>query len=160
MAKLSTTMMLLVAGGALMSVAAAYFITSAPVGNARIQLMPNDTELVSLGGAVYVQNCAACHGAALQGQANWRSRMANGRLPAPPHDETGHTWHHPDDYLFAVTKYGIEAMIKNTYPNNMPAYEDQLSDREIIAVLSYIKSQWPRKIQRQHDQISQRSINQ
>ena len=65
MAKLSTTMMLLVAGGALLSVVAAYFITSAPAGNARIQLMPNDTELVSLGGAVYVQNCAACHGAAL-----------------------------------------------------------------------------------------------
>ena len=62
-------MMLLVAGGALMSVVVAYFITSAPAGNARIQLMPNDTELVSLGGAVYAQNCAACHGAALQGQA-------------------------------------------------------------------------------------------
>jgi mono/diheme cytochrome c family protein len=69
MAKLSTTMMLLVAGVALMSAAAAYFINSAPSGNARIQLMPNDIELVSLGGAVYAQNCAACHGAALQGQA-------------------------------------------------------------------------------------------
>ena len=78
-------------------------------------------------------------------------------MPAPPHDETGHTWHHPDTYLFLVTKYGIEKMIGKTYPNNMPAYEDELSDDEIIAVLSFIKSTWPNHVKRQHDQINARS---
>ncbi|MEL0013441.1 MAG: c-type cytochrome, partial [Alphaproteobacteria bacterium] len=77
-------------------------------------------------------------------------------LPAPPHDETGHTWHHSDAYLFAMTKYGIEKMIGKSYPNNMPAYEEKLTDDEIISVLSYIKSNWSDRIQMQHDQINAR----
>jgi mono/diheme cytochrome c family protein len=56
-----------------------------------------------------------------------------------------------------MTKYGIEKIIGKKYPNNMPAYEDMLSDYEIIAVLSYIKSTWPSYIQIQHDQINTRS---
>ena len=84
-------------------------------------------------------------------------RLPNGLMPAPPHDETGHTWHHPDRYLFMVTKYGIEEFIGEKYPNNMPAYKDILSDEEIIAVLSYIKSTWPTKIQEIHNNINSRS---
>ena len=53
-----------------------------------------------------------------------------------------------------MTKYGIEAMIGRTYPNNMPAYVEKLSDEDIIAILSYIKSTWPENIQFQHDQIN------
>ena len=49
-------------------------------------------------------------------------------------------------------------MIGKTYPNNMPAYEDKLTDAEILAALSYIKSTWPSRIQRQHDQINARAI--
>ncbi|MDA9242481.1 cytochrome c [Amylibacter sp.] len=56
-----------------------------------------------------------------------------------------------------MTKYGIEKIIGKKYPNNMPAYENMLSDDEIIAVLSYIKSTWPTYIQLQHDQINTRS---
>ena len=56
-----------------------------------------------------------------------------------------------------MTKYGIEKMIGKTYPNNMPAYEDELSDHEIIAVLSFIKSTWPERVQQQHDQINARA---
>jgi len=59
---------------------------------------------------------------ALEGQANWRQRDADGYLPAPPHDETEHTWHHPDSYLYLMTRYGIENMIGKSSPN-MPAYE-------------------------------------
>ena len=56
-----------------------------------------------------------------------------------------------------MTKYGIEEMIGKSYPNNMPAYEDKLTDEEILAVLSYIKSTWSGRIQRQHDQINART---
>jgi mono/diheme cytochrome c family protein len=85
------------------------------------------------------------------------SRLPDGFMPAPPHDETGHTWHHPDRYLFMVTKHGIEEFIGEKYPNNMPAYKDILSDEEIIAVLSYIKSTWPTKIKEIHNKINSRS---
>ena len=53
-----------------------------------------DPELVALGASVYAQHCAACHGRELEGEPNWRRRKADGTLPAPPHDATGHTWHH------------------------------------------------------------------
>jgi mono/diheme cytochrome c family protein len=117
-------------------------------------LKPNDKAVVSLGKEIYAQNCASCHGIKLEGQANWRQRDANGYMLAPPHNESGHSWHHSDDYLFSMTKYGIEKMIGKKYPNNMPVYEGQLSDEQIIAALSYIKSTWPRRVQRQHDRIN------
>ena len=131
-----------------------YLSLSAKNAEARIVLLPGDPSVTNLGKNVYMENCASCHGAALEGQANWKQRDPDGYMPAPPHDVSGHTWHHPSSYLFLMTKYGIEKMIGEEYPNNMPAYENELTDNEIIAVLSYIKSTWPKPIQRQHDEIS------
>ena len=123
-----------------------------------IRLIPNDLSIVTLGQNIYSENCASCHGVDLEGQENWQKRDDEGYLPAPPHDETGHTWHHPDEYLFLMTKYGIEKIIGKKYLNNMPAYKDILTDKEIIAVLSFIKSKWPNQIQEIHNNINVRSI--
>jgi len=122
-----------------------------------VSLKPKDKSIIKLGKNVYVKNCASCHGVNLEGEENWKSRKPNGMLPAPPHDETGHTWHHNDNYLFMITKYGVEEILGEKYPNNMPAYKEILSDKEIIAVLSYIKSTWSPKVQKIHDQINTRS---
>ena len=121
-----------------------------------IRLIPNDLSLIALGQNIYSENCASCHGIDLQGQENWQKRDDEGYLPAPPHDETGHTWHHPDEYLFLMTKYGIEKIIGKKYLNKMPAYKDILTDKEIIAVLSFIKSKWPNQIQEIHNNINVR----
>jgi len=123
----------------------------------KIILKPNDKIITSLGKEIYTNNCASCHGKNLEGQPNWRERNDAGYLPAPPHDKTGYTWHHSDAYLFQITKYGLEELIGEKYPNNMPAYEQLLNDEEIIASLSYIKSMWPKSIQIRHDQINSRS---
>ena len=122
---------------------------------ADISLKPDDQDLVDLGKLVYENNCASCHGVNLEGQERWREPDADGYMPAPPHDETGHTWHHPDEYLFLMTKYGLEEIIGQEYPNNMPAYKDILSDEEILASLSFIKSTWSREIKLQHDKINE-----
>ena len=122
-----------------------------------IRLIPNDLSIVTLGQNIYSENCATCHGIDLEGQENWQKRDDEGYLPAPPHDETGHTWHHPDEYLFLMTKYGIEKIIGKKYLNKMPAYKDILTDKEIIAVLSFIKSKWPNQIQEIHNNINVRS---
>jgi len=119
-----------------------------------IRLEPNNLNMVSLGELVYKENCAGCHGLTLKGQKNWKERDADGYMPAPPHDETGHTWHHSDQYLFYITKYGIEKFLELDYPNNMPIYEHVLTDTEILASLSYIKSKWPEHIQRMHDEMN------
>ena len=133
------------------------FISYSNKSNASIDLNSTDNSILVNGRKIYADNCASCHGVNLEGQKNWMSRLPNGLMPAPPHDETGHTWHHPDKYLFMVTKYGIEEFIGEKYPNNMPAYKDILSDDEIIAVLSYIKSTWPSKIKEIHNNINSRS---
>ena len=110
----------------------------------RTELKAGDLAIVLSGEGIYQAQCAACHGANLEGQPEWRTRDANGYLPAPPHDESGHTWHHADDLLFEITKYGPAVVIgDDSYQTNMPAYKDVLSDDEIVAVLSYIKHAWP-----------------
>ena len=107
-----------------------------------------DPELVALGAAVYEQHCAACHGRELEGEPNWRRRKADGTLPAPPHDATGHTWHHSDELLFRLTRDSLGVIAGEDYRTTMPAYGGILSDRDIWSVLAYIKSRWPADIQK------------
>jgi mono/diheme cytochrome c family protein len=119
-------------------------------------LDPHNRTLVARGEALYLAQCAACHGRKLEGQPNWRGTDADGYLPAPPHDETGHTWHHPDQLLFDIVKLGTaKAANLKDYETRMPAFENSLSDDEIIAVLSYIKSRWPEDMQGRHDKLNQ-----
>lgn len=122
------------------------------------RLDAGDAELVADGRRIYREACASCHGAELEGQADWQRRGPNGRLPAPPHDESGHTWHHPDAQLFLLTKLGPAALMNDpAYPSDMPGFGDVLSDRDIVAVLSYIKSTWPAEIRSRHDEINARA---
>lgn len=91
----------------------------------------------------YALHCAACHGAKLEGQPNWQQRLPNGRMPAPPHDESGHTWHHPPHVLFGITKYGlVPPYAPSQYESDMPAFGGKLSDDQIRDVLAYIESHW------------------
>ncbi|MEL7167345.1 MAG: cytochrome c, partial [Pseudomonadota bacterium] len=123
----------------------------------RVVLRDTDPAIIALGANVYEANCASCHGANLEGQTNWRSPGEDGRLPAPPHDKTGHTWHHDGDTLFQLTKYGVGTLINDPeYASNMPFYDGVLSDEEIIAVLSYIKSTWPEEIRARHTEMENR----
>ncbi|MBO6720116.1 MAG: cytochrome c [Rhizobiaceae bacterium] len=105
---------------------------------------PVTGEQIALGQKVYAQNCASCHGANLEGQPNWKRRLENGRMPAPPHDESGHTWHHSDQDLFAITKLGVGGVVPG-YESDMLAFGEILSDEEIAAVLAFIKSTWPER---------------
>lgn len=102
-------------------------------------------DIIAQGRQIYADQCAACHGAELEGQPDWRTPLASGRLPAPPHDESGHTWHHPDEVLFRIVKEGTAAVVGGGYESDMPGFADVLSDAEIRAVLDYIKSTWPER---------------
>lgn len=96
------------------------------------------------GKVLYMEFCASCHGANLEGQPDWRQRLPNGRLPAPPHDETGHTWHHSDEQLFRIVKDGLAALAPG-YETDMQAYAGVLDDAQIEAILDYIKGTWPER---------------
>jgi mono/diheme cytochrome c family protein len=118
-------------------------------------LRPDDPQVTALGATIYQARCAACHGARLEGQPNWRMRDPAGRLPAPPHDASGHSWHHPDAVLVAITKHGVaRAAGLQEDDTAMPAFDGVLTDAEIVAVLSWIKAQWPPEIRRQQDEVN------
>lgn len=124
----------------------------------RMTLRPDDSRLTARGASIYAAQCASCHGANLQGQPNWRERGADGLLPAPPHDARGHTWHHPDAVLIRITRDGVAAVAGDpNYRTAMPVYRGQMSDEDIVAVLSWIKSRWPSDVQARHDQINAQS---
>lgn len=139
------TLIIGMVSAALIGIAAlAYFVSDRDDATSGF-ISPTNRELVAKGKEIYASHCASCHGANLEGQANWRQRLPNGRLPAPPHDETGHTWHHPDAVLIDITKNGLvpEKTAPKGYESDMPAFGKVLSDEEIVAVLAYIKSSWP-----------------
>lgn len=104
---------------------------------------PANAEQVARGLKIYEERCATCHGRNLEGQPAWRARLPTGRMPAPPHDDSGHTWHHADDVLFGITKFGLTPPYAPPgYASDMPAFRDTLSDQQIFDVLAYIKSRW------------------
>lgn len=126
-------------------------------------LWPRDTATTHVadlgrGAVLYAQHCAACHGADLEGAPDWRAPGPNGRLPAPPHDASGHTWHHADDVLFAITKHGSAAVVGGGYESDMMGFGDVLSDGEIRDVLAFIKSTWPER-ERTHQQAVTRQAS-
>ena len=101
---------------------------------------------IEMGRALYAQGCAVCHGVNLEGQPDWQSTGADGKLPAPPHDVTGHTWHHKDSVLFDYIKLGGQKFLTDQgidFDSGMPSFGDQLSDTEINNILAFIKSTWP-----------------
>lgn len=146
---------MLVGGGTVAVVAVFMFLPVWLDGASSAGADPNDVEQVTLGEAVYASECAACHGAELEGEPDWRRPLPTGGLPAPPHDPSGHTWHHPDGLLFRYTKYGGQAVVGQGFRSNMPGFEETLSDREIWAVLAFIKSRWPDDIQAQQAAINE-----
>ena len=111
---------------------------------------PDDPAQVARGKPVYEQHCASCHGATLEGQPKWQDKLPTGRMPAPPHDASGHTWHHPDAVLFGITKDGLVPgkYAPPGYQSDMPGFGRVLSDEEIWAVLAFIKSSWPPSIRK------------
>ncbi|MCL4302075.1 MAG: c-type cytochrome [Anaerolineae bacterium] len=96
-----------------------------------------------MGRQVYLGQCAVCHGQNAEGQPNWKQPDANGNMPAPPHDDTGHTWHHADGLLYEIIRDGFRDPLKPPdSPLTMPPFGDKLNDAEIRAVIAYFKSLW------------------
>lgn len=141
------------AGAAVVAGGAAWFWP----GDRPAGILPyTDPVRIAQGEAIYAQHCAACHGAALEGEADWRVRDSDGYLPAPPHDVTGHTWHHPDVQLIDIVTRGTEAVVGNGYQSRMPGYAGVLSAEEIRDVLAFIKSTWPPDVIEMHDALNAR----
>ncbi|MGB2201663.1 MAG: c-type cytochrome [Pseudooceanicola atlanticus] len=106
---------------------------------------------IDAGAALYADACASCHGPKLEGQPDWRTPGEDGILPAPPHDVTGHTWHHDTPLLLEYTLKGGQAALEargvTGFNSGMPAFEDTLSADEVLDILAFIRSTWPERAQ-------------
>ncbi|WEX90265.1 cytochrome c [Sinorhizobium garamanticum] len=111
---------------------------------------------IALGKTLYGKHCAACHGRNLEGQRDWKSPLPSGRMPAPPHDASGHTWHHADGVLLRITRDGPAAVVGGGYRSDMPGFGHVMDDDEIRAVLSFIKSTWPDQERQYQAEMSHR----
>ena len=134
---------------AIASLVAPSWNASAQTASEDLPIMPETVDL-SQGATLYAENCAACHGAELEGQPDWRSPGPDGILPAPPHDDTGHTWHHSDAVLYNPPALGGEevmACMGLPFDSGMPGFADILTPQEIWNILAYIQSTWPDRIQ-------------
>ena len=98
---------------------------------------------MKLGARIYQDSCASCHGADGQGEADWKTPKPDGSYPAPPHDASGHTWHHGDGLLYQIIRDGGASLDLPDFKSNMPAFAGSLSDAKIRAVLEFLKSTWP-----------------
>ena len=97
------------------------------------------------GEAIYAEACASCHGVDLEGQPDWHAPGPDGRMPAPPHDETGHTWHHSDRVLLDIMARGTAAVVGGGYESDMPGFGDAYSEQDLRDVLEWIKTHWPER---------------
>ncbi|WP_323006983.1 cytochrome c [Pseudorhodobacter sp.] len=119
----------------------------AGIGTAALALAQSE-DATARGRALYDENCASCHGANLEGQPDWRSPGEDGRYPAPPHDASGHTWHHSDADLIAYITLGGEqalAQMGVRFNSAMPAFGAVLAPKDVDDILAYIKSRWPER---------------
>jgi len=128
--------------------AAWWFATRPP------RIDPGDAAQVAAGEALYRAHCASCHGANLEGQPDWRTRQPSGRLPPPPHDAGGHTWHHPDEVLLQIVREGPAFYADLGVQTDMPAFGAALSEGDMAAVIAYIKSRWPAEVQARQAQAN------
>lgn len=97
-----------------------------------------DPDRVAHGESLYTQSCTRCHGANLEGAPDWKRRLPDGSLPPPPHDSSGHTWHHPDSLLVSIIANGGDPADNS----KMPAYKEKFHDDQIMAILEFMKSKW------------------
>ena len=110
--------------------------------NPDVATAPLDPQLVAQRQAVYGANCAACHGQRGEGDPNWRQQNADDTYPPPPHDASGHTWHHGDGLLYRIIRDGGKSYESPGFKSAMPAFTDKLSPEEIRWVITYLKTLW------------------
>lgn len=124
----------------------------------RAEWVPVNPDTVVAGQAVYEANCAACHGLKGEGEPDWKVQRADGTYPAPPHDASGHTWHHSDSVLLGIMRDGSAASGSASFVPRMPAWGNRLSAVELQAVLDYLKTFWgPRERDWQREVTRQES---
>ncbi len=98
-------------------------------------------QIPARGEQLYAANCQVCHG---------DREGTGGTGGAPSHNETGHTWHHPDAQLKDWILNGKLGF------SQMPAFKDVMSEGQVEAALTYIKTWWTPDQRESQSDVSRR----
>jgi len=92
------------------------------------------TRLQAPGAHTYVTVCASCHGLEGRGQAEWMPPLAGATSALAKETASA----------INITLNGSQRVVTAGVPDayRMPAFREQLSDREIADVLSFVRSTW------------------
>jgi len=107
-----------------------------------VEEQSNLAETLARGAKVYATSCQPCHG-------DRQGRGSIGR--AHPHDEMGHTWHHPDAQLKEWILHGKPGPGLSV----MPGF-GYLTKDDVEAVLALIKTWWTDEQRENQADISKR----
>ena len=114
--------------------AIATYLKSLPGNADEAVLAPVDTNMMAAGGAIYRDQCSACHGIEGKGVPHLFPALAESTMVRS---------NDPTTAIRIVLRgaRSVGTMAEPTAPG-MPSYGWQLDDREIAAVLSYIRNSW------------------
>lgn len=108
-----------------------------------------DPAVVARGAEIYQQSCVQCHGGPTGGEIS--------DIP-PVHNANGHTWHHADCLLEEIVRDGMEPRQDPDRPV-MPAFGERLSNEDINAVLTHIRTWWTEEQQTEQARITSERCN-
>ena len=91
-----------------------------------ISLEQGSNQFIARGAQLYAASCQVCHG-----DQDGRGVTSG----ASTHNQTGHTWHHPDAQL-------KDWILNGKFPGAMPSFTGVLTEEEVDTILSHIKSWW------------------
>lgn len=115
----------------------------------------SDADPVAYGGELYQQHCASCHRPDLSGDPDWKMPNDDGSYPPPPHDSSGHTWHHPDRVLIEIIRNGSD------FPQSrMLTFGDKLTENDIEAILDFFKEHWGPEERAYQEQVTEQDDDQ
>ena len=101
---------------------------------------PSPTAIPRREAQIYAQTCQWCHG---------DQEGVGGRPDSPPHNQRGHTWHHPDAQL-------LDWVLNGKPFTAMPGFTGILTQQDAEAVLAYVKTWWTEEQRRAQADVSRR----
>jgi mono/diheme cytochrome c family protein len=112
---------------------------------------PDRPAQVAMGRALYRQHCAYCHGAEREGNLDWVPGTPVASGLAPPLDERSDMVEKSDRQIFEVIKFGGQPFLPAGQRSHMPAFEFNLTEAQIWAVIAYFKWRWPDEALARHE---------
>ncbi len=109
---------------------------------------------VALGRTLYRVHCSYCHGTDREGHEDWRPGTPMTAGISPALDERSPIVDRADRQIFEWIKYGGQPFLPAGARSQMPAFEFNLTEAQIWAIVAYLKNRWPEDVLARHERAN------